>query len=284
VKVIAKFKIFFLKYIQYHSKFLFIIYLNLILTFNKNIFSFFFNITTYLRRVDTKIKYLKKTDLYFLKSKSNSMYIAFKERAELYLDGIDATGRAIGKDYHLDYINFNKGDTIVDCGANVGNLLLYFSEIKTEINYIGIEPSPRDYECLKKNSSSNYLYNIGLWHEKKTIPFFLAPKQGDSSFIKPTTYDSILEIPAVRLDGFIDKKIKLFKLEAEGAEPEVLMGSQKLLKNTEYISADLGFERGIEKKSTIAEVINYLLNNNFEMIKMSHDRIVVLFKNKNFNK
>ena len=39
--------------------------------------------------------------------------------------------------------------------------------------------------------------------------------------------------------GFQNRKIKLLKLEAEGAEPEVIIGSLKVLKYIDYIAADL---------------------------------------------
>ena len=49
-----------------------------------------------------------------------------------------------------------------------------------------------------------------------------------------------------RLDNFNFKKIKLLKVEAEGAEPEVLLGTAKILKRIEFISVDCGPERGLE--------------------------------------
>ena len=64
----------------------------------------------------------------------------------------------------------------------------------------------------------------------------------------------------------INEKIKLFKIDAEGNEPEVLMGATSLLKNTEYISVDFGDERGIEQKTTIVDVNNFLTENNFNLI------------------
>ena len=54
----------------------------------------------------------------------------------------------------------------------------------------------------------------------------------------------------------------------------------KLLKEIEYISVDYGPEKGIGKDTTIAEVTNYLFENNFEMVKGSKFRRIGLFKNK----
>ena len=47
------------------------------------------------------------------------------------------------------------------------------------------------------------------------------------------------------------EKIKLLKLQAEGAEPEVSKGSLNSLKNIKFITADLGPERGLNQESTL---------------------------------
>ena len=125
---------------------------------------------------------------------------------------------------------------------------------------------------------------MALWYETKSIEFFVSSDGADSSIIEPYLFDERVKVSAFRLDELLHKrkKIKLFKLEAEGAEIEVLQGSLSILKNIEFISADLGFERGVQQDSTLVPVTSFLYENGFEMITMSHDRIVALFKNKNF--
>jgi hypothetical protein len=81
---------------------------------------------------------------------------------------------------------------------------------------------------------------------------------------------------------FLTKKIKLFKLEAEGAEPEICHGAINSLKNIEYISVDVGFERGIKQSSTAPDVVNYLLKNNFVLKNVGDSRMCYLFKNNIF--
>ena len=76
--------------------------------------------------------------------------------------------------------------------------------------------------------------------------------------------------------------MKLLKLEAEGAEPEVIRGSLNLLDNIEYIAADLGPERGFNKECTLKEVVNLLLENNFEIVEFKYPRVCLLFRNKKF--
>ena len=80
------------------------------------------------------------------------------------------------------------------------------------------------------------------------------------------------------MDSFNIKGVKLLKIEAEGAELEVLEGAKETLKYTEYVTVDYGPERGISKLSTSAEIVNFLYENNFKLIKVSKFRQVGLFK------
>ena len=77
----------------------------------------------------------------------------------------------------------------------------------------------------------------------------------------------------------IDNQIKLFKVEAEGHEPEVLNGSVKTLKKTEFVSVDFGFERGVEQANTIEAVNEILTNNGFILKNISKYRMIGLYQN-----
>ena len=85
---------------------------------------------------------------------------------------------------------------------------------------------------------------------------------------------------AVRLEKFIDARIKYLKLEAEGAEPEVLDGLGDKLKLAEDVTADLGYKRGLNSESTLAPVTNYLLQNGFELIDLRGVRLCALYRHK----
>ncbi len=46
-----------------------------------------------------------------------------------------------------------------------------------------------------------------------------------------------------------------------------------------FITADLGYERGMLEESTLVPVVNFLLERGFSIRAISHDRIVALFEN-----
>ena len=47
-----------------------------------------------------------------------------------------------------------------------------------------------------------------------------------------------------------------------------------------FVSVDYGNEKGIDEESTMVEVLNFLYENNFELIADSQYRKVGLFKNR----
>jgi hypothetical protein len=124
---------------------------------------------------------------------------------------------------------------------------------------------------------------LGLWENNGELDFYVSMNNADSSFIKPESYTEIKKITTTRLDSIDlgNEKITLLKLEAEGAELEVLKGCTEILDRIQYISADLGFERGGE--SPLPEVTNFLNNYGFEMIKFGYPRIVALYLNKSLS-
>ena len=57
-------------------------------------------------------------------------------------------------------------------------------------------------------------------------------------------------------------------------------GARETIKNTEYVAVDYGPEKGVNQESTASDVINFLYEENFELIK----QVVLensLFKNNN---
>ena len=54
----------------------------------------------------------------------------------------------------------------------------------------------------------------------------------------------------------------MFKLEAEGFEPEILEGSKQSINIVEYVALDGGEERGIAEAETLSKATNFLLAHN----------------------
>jgi FkbM family methyltransferase len=200
-----------------------------------------------------------------------------------YSNGLLARSLTLQNEYLIKNINFTENDEIIDCGANNGDFFLCFNK---KINYTGIEPSKIEYSNLCHNIKNQNLINKALFKNSNSyLDFYVSGEYGDNSLIKINEFTEIYKVETITLDDIINKiskNIKLIKIEAEGAEPEILEGLKSNISKVEYITIDCGFERGFKKESTLAPCVNYLLNNNYELIDFSNKRIVCLFKNKLF--
>lgn len=251
-----------------------------------------FNLHSAIFYNNTKLTY--KNNKYFVENKFGYSWCfdGVPQGIYCYLDGLQKRKVSIFEQYLLHEINLQDLDVVIDCGSHNGDFYLAVSDYSPI--YYGFEPSPYVFETLEHNlkKSDNFpqkninIFNEALWStNNETLSFFIKDDIGDSSLIRPPRYTSEIKVVTRTLDDVIDridKNIKLIKVEAEGAEPEVLQGLSKNIKNVEYVVIDCGFERGEEQSSTITECTEFMLKNNFKFINFSSFRTICLFKNKNF--
>ncbi|EEE40656.1 SAM-dependent methyltransferase [Prochlorococcus marinus str. MIT 9202] len=249
----------------------------------------FFNIIFFLKKKPLRFGYNNQNKLFFLKDGYIKHYFSNKTRGiNLYSSGLSFRANQIADSYKLKNINFKFSDLVIDCGANYGDLWLYLRDKINKKNYITFEPGINEYRALKKNVQSNFNYNLGLGKVESKTNFYINEKDADSSIIEPIIYDRIHEIQTTTLNNFFIKynikSIKLLKLEAEGYEPEILLGSNKILNKIEYIAIDGGYERGKDLEETLSKQLNFLLENDFEIIEINLKWGRALLKSKLFNK
>ena len=79
-----------------------------------------------------------------------------------YGKGLAARLKDLSESYFIEEIDFSDGDTFIDCGANVGDMILVTKNLRARVNYIGFEPSPDEFKCLKKNAQGMITHNLGL--------------------------------------------------------------------------------------------------------------------------
>lgn len=243
--------------------------------FEKDLFCFLLN---KLFSGSEKMKY--KQGLYSVTFRDDIVHFPNKRVVRMFLN----------PKYHLDKlydtycinnIEINDQDTIIDCGANIGELYYSFLLKNKSIRYYAFEPEVNTYNCLQINLSSFknvYLENIALSNESKKTSFFI-DEEGANSSLSDFGSSRKLEIESKSLDDFGLENVKLLKVEAEGHELEVLQGSIKTMSKTKYISVDYGPEKGIDQLSTLPEVIDFMYENNFSIIGTSKYRQIGLFKN-----
>ena len=121
-------------------------------------------------------------------------------------------------------------ETFIDIGANVG--LFSNIAIKNGLHVTAFEPHPDVRRVLKDNlrGSNATIYPYGLSNKSTEVKLFISNEPGSHSlFLDSDKFTSISTRP---LDELISSKIDLVKIDVEGAEMNVLMGMEELLKNS----------------------------------------------------
>lgn len=231
--------------------------------------------------------WLEEHNLYVATSGKTSIALGRRERlVQKYRRGVSARFERLRLEYMLDSVTLSDHDLVVDVGANVGEVALAILET-TKCRIVAIEPSASEFRALKYNlrGTDSVLVMAAAWKDDLTpVMFFDGNTTGDSSIIQNEQSTSVESIMARTLDaildqaGLSDENIQLLKIDAEGAEPEVLLGAPKALKRTVFVAVDAGPERGTEGESTVAQCDAILRTTGFRLIGYYHRRAVLLYE------
>lgn len=226
----------------------------------------------------------------FIKDQDHQIYFVYGSRIFFhYALGVKYRLEELYESYLLHKISFEKDDIFIDCGSNIGEVSLALFQHNPNKNLKGclFELEVPEFEASQKTLDSfnvNFI-NKALSHQNGEINFYSNPESADSSIIK-TKGSTLKTIETLTLNSFFEEHninaCKLLKLEAEGAEIEVLQGAIDALTKIEYVSVDCGPERGENNESTLSTVNDFLVNQGFFLIETSKKRDVCLYRNKSF--
>jgi FkbM family methyltransferase len=151
-------------------------------------------------------------------------------------------------DFILD--NLKLGDVFVDVGANVGYYTILASKlVGANGKVFAVEPVPQTVRVLKFNIKLNRLKNVTVidkaaWNSYDRLKMrVMFGEFGCASFFR----DGVeVEVDAIPLDEVLVNvpKIKLIKVDVEGAEYEVLQGLRQTLTRTEWVILELSRKVG----------------------------------------
>lgn len=129
--------------------------------------------------------------------------------------------------------------TILDCGANMGLSVLYFSINYPDHHIIAFEPDPEIFAILEENVQTLGLKNVTLyqkavWNKTGVLKFFTDAGMGgrvENSY----THQVPREIEAVPLQDFLTDDVDFLKIDIEGAEEVVLSSCKDILHKARHI-------------------------------------------------
>lgn len=138
-----------------------------------------------------------------------------------------------------------RGETFVDCGANIGQFSLIASRcVGANGKVIAIEPEENNYEQLKKNLDLNHAQNVSiiksaLGERDGSVDFFVRSAEhgfsnrgvhslhAHSDWLEPMK----VTVPLRKLDGILrsEQRVDIIKMDIEGAELGALKGAEESL-------------------------------------------------------
>ena len=156
--------------------------------------------------------------------------------------------KASGEELFLNKICNENPQLCIDIGANIGNYSKYILE-NSKSNIIAFEPSKRSYKKLNtlktKYNSRLSIFNLGLGDKIKNLNLYYDKKNSLWANYNP----EVNEIDYLKNNNLIEKskvtkldtiyssnikmfkgKVKLLKIDTEGYEYEVLIGSLNFIK------------------------------------------------------
>lgn len=167
------------------------------------------------------------------------------------------------------------GATIIDVGARIGISSRMFIH-RGASKVIAIEADPVPVKSLYKNLSryedSKYeIHEVALSDQSGEGTFYLETASSDSSLIRPSKSSTPVSINMMRLDELISENelgnTNILKIDAEGAEPEVLRGAEGILDRFSVVTVRASYERGSasgEGEHTLPDCKEILKNSGFD--------------------
>lgn len=161
----------------------------------------------------------------------------------------------------------NSSPYIVDCGANIGLSIIYFKTLFPSSEIMAFEPDPKVFEILNSNIiSCKYdnvtIVNKAIWHNDTTLKFYSEGADGGRTAIE-SDFNNIIEVKAISLREYLNKKVDFLKIDIEGAEYLVLSNISDLLLNVDRLFVE--YHSFIGQEQFLPELIKILKDAGFRI-------------------
>lgn len=180
--------------------------------------------------------------------------------------------------FKLEIYSFNsktEKPLIIDCGANMGLSVLYFSKKYPNSKIIAFEPDESVITYLEKNIKSQKIKNVDIfkkavWNCETSLDFYTDNGLGGRVGIKYKN-QTATKVKTVRLKNLLNRDVDFLKLDIEGSEYLVLKDCESEISNVENIFIEYHSENNKEQK--LGEILEILKRNGFRYhLKQSFSR------------
>jgi FkbM family methyltransferase len=151
------------------------------------------------------------------------------------------------------------GGIILDCGANMGLSVLYFSLNYPDHHIIAFEPDEEIFKVLEENVNAFQLKNVTLhnkavWVKKENLLFHTDGGMGGRiQNIYKKSKKEAKEVETVVLREFLNQPIEFLKIDIEGAEVEVLQDCKENLDQVRHLFFE--YHNDIQKPQSLHQLL-----------------------------
>lgn len=209
-------------------------------------------------------------------SEGTAFYIPELSYPEIVMeDIINGDEYPSGKNRVIKYtssklVSTDNCETIVDIGAYIGSFSLAVADQANKV--IAIEPSPKSARCIRMNAEANgfddriEVIQKPVDKEKRITRLNISQDPTDNSLLGPDSHpiDSI-EVETTTIDTIAKEsgveRIDFLKMDAEGLEPEVLLGAEEV--SITQLAIDCTEER--DGESSFRELYDILNNRKYQI-------------------
>jgi len=172
-----------------------------------------------------------------------------------------------------DFVALSSTPTIIDCGANMGIGVCYFSDKYPGARIIAFEPDSKNFELLKRNvpaTANITLNNQAVWIDNGAIHFEQTGTLSSKIAGEGNEGGSGISVPCVRLADQLTEKVDMLKIDIEGAEYEVLKDCIPYLNNVANMFVE--YHGTVDDTGRLTELLDIMKNAGFCVyIKMAND-------------
>jgi FkbM family methyltransferase len=190
---------------------------------------------------------------------------------------------------HLPILDFVRPRCLIDVGANKGQFALATISMFPNVKIYCFEPLPGACATLRAwsapYSDQISIHQYALAGKRGSSKFYVTNRADSSSFFEPgkpqqaigiDTTETI-EVATERLDSVLDKAVltgpSLLKLDVQGGELDVLIGSEGILPFVDYVYLELSFVPLYKGQPLFDDLYSFMIQHGFRLRGLTNGAI-----------
>lgn len=190
---------------------------------------------------------------------------------------------------HFPIIDFVRPSHLIDVGANKGQFALATLSLFPNVKIDCFEPLPGPGKIIQAWSAHMTdqinLHQCALARSGGHSKFYVTNREDSSSFFEPGSpqkaagidVSETIEVVTERLDSVIDKASisspSLLKMDVQGAELDVLIGSEGILSSIDFVYLELSFIQLYKNQPLFNDLYEYLVQRGFVLRGLANSDI-----------